>query len=375
MENEPEETIEAIRSGEVDGLVVRRPSGYQILTLKDANQTYQKFFDRMEEGALGITADGSLLYCNPCFIEMIEANPSRIIVSSIYDFIDEDDRDVLREMLATCEDKARGEFFMVSQSGKRFPALISISSLDFENIKTFCLVVTDLTSQKMNEHLRGFVSFAAHDLRGPLVNINAFATLLFKRISERLDDRERDLFNRLIKLSVRAERLLEDLLAYSRTSDPKHLMHDVDLNKVFRQAIEDIDIKIAEKRAEITVDPMPIVVGNISQLRQLVQNLFSNSLKYSRPGIAPRIKVSSRIRGDDVEITIEDNGIGFEQQYAERIFEPFERLHGKDEYDGSGVGLSICKKICENHGGVIEATGRPGEGASFRFTLKLGTSH
>jgi len=156
----------------------------------------------------------------------------------------------------------------------------------------------------------------------------------------------------------------------------------VDLNERLRQVLSDLEVQIEEKRATITVGPLPTVKGYGRQLQQLFQNLISNALKYSQPGVPPQITVQARIvKALDVPqrlsaepgdkefdlIEVQDNGIGFEQQYAERIFQMFQRLHGRSEYAGTGVGLSIVQKVAENHEGYVTAESEPGQGATFRI--------
>jgi len=183
----------------------------------------------------------------------------------------------------------------------------------------------------------------------------------------------------------RMQTLIRDLLTYSRLSTQREVFQPVPLEGLVQGVLGDLEVMIREKNAQVRVDSLPLVVGDRLQLHQLFQNLLSNALKFSQPEVPPHVQVANRpISRRDIpggvlplhasgekfwEITVEDNGIGFQDQYADRIFQVFQRLHGKDRFPGTGIGLAICKKVVDNHGGALTATGRPGNGATFRVYL------
>jgi light-regulated signal transduction histidine kinase (bacteriophytochrome) len=176
----------------------------------------------------------------------------------------------------------------------------------------------------------------------------------------------------------RMRRLITDLLSYSRITTQAQPFEPIELARIVGDVTNDLQIAIEESGAVIEVAPMPIIEADATQMRQLFQNLFSNSLKFRKKDVPPKITVSGRLfnREDDsrqlvehCEIVIADNGIGFDNKYADRIFAIFQRLHGKTEYDGTGIGLATVRKIVDRHAGMIEADGVPGEGATFRITL------
>lgn len=163
--------------------------------------------------------------------------------------------------------------------------------------------------------------------------------------------------------------LIQDLLSYSQLHQQKLATEDVDLNATVNDILKDLELIIREKDAVINVSALPVVVGNPLRLRQLLVNLISNSLKYTRPEVTPVVDISAEDDGDEVSIRVRDNGIGFDQQYSEKIFGLFERLHSRDEYPGTGIGLSICKKIAELHGGKISASSKQNEYSLFELRL------
>ncbi len=201
-----------------------------------------------------------------------------------------------------------------------------------------------------------------------------------------MNDKETDLFERMQNATDRMTILVDDLLSYSHVSATPLQMEEVDLNEKLRFVLSDLEVQVEEKKAVISIGPLPTVKGYRRQLQQLFQNLLGNALKYSKPGEPPQISINSRtVTGADVPldlpaqqagksyylIEVADNGIGFEQQYAHKIFGMFQRLHGRSEYAGTGVGLSIARKVVENHKGYIWAESEPGKGSSFKVLLPV----
>jgi signal transduction histidine kinase len=193
-------------------------------------------------------------------------------------------------------------------------------------------------------------------------------------------------FERMERSAQRMSLLIDDLLTYSHVSRGVMLYETVDLNKKVKNVLEDLELEIEEKKAKIEVGELPVITGHKRQLQQLFQNLIGNALKYSKPEAPPHITIRSRLAtGDEIPvlltsedsgkqfylIQVTDNGIGFDQQDAERIFNVFTRLHGNAEYKGTGIGLSIAQKVVQNHGGYIWAEGKPGEGATFNVLLPV----
>ncbi len=224
--------------------------------------------------------------------------------------------------------------------------------------------------RRSNESLEQFARVASHDLQEPLRKIRAFGDLLMKKLASSDDAEAKDYLQRMQKASTRMSSLIEALLTYSRLTTKAQPPAPVNLEVILEEVMSDLEVKIEDAGAKIEHEPLPVVEGDPIQMRQLFQNLLGNALKFHKPGVAPRIKVERKKIGDmGWEFRFSDNGIGFDPKYAERIFQVFERLHGKNEYEGTGIGLAICKRIVDRHHGKLVAEGRPGEGATFIFTL------
>ena len=236
---------------------------------------------------------------------------------------------------------------------------------------------------RSNRELEEFAAIASHDLQESLRKIQSFGNLLDVRHGHLLPDEGQTYVRRMRDDAARMQALINDLLAYSRLATRGQPFRPVDLNALMRLVIDDLDDQIARTHGQVDVSGLPTIEGAPSQLRQLLLNLVSNALKFSRPGINPVVRVAaSSSRGvlptglstrleTFWSITVADNGIGFKPQHADRIFQMFERLHGRGIYEGTGIGLAVCRKIVERHGGTIVAAGIPGEGSVFTITLPV----
>lgn len=233
--------------------------------------------------------------------------------------------------------------------------------------------------QRSNTNLQEFAYAASHDLQEPLRKIHFFAERLQSSIAPLLKEEDKRIFERMESATHRMRILIDDLLAYSKVSVPTAMQEEVILQDVVQGVITDLEASINENGATITTDTLPVIKGDEVQLRQLFQNLLSNALKYSKPNTPPIVTINYKkceLKPNGTEqtfhcIAVTDNGIGFEQQYAERIFQVFQRLHGKSEYPGTGVGLAIAQKVVINHHGYIKAKSEPGSGAAFTIYLPL----
>jgi light-regulated signal transduction histidine kinase (bacteriophytochrome) len=209
-----------------------------------------------------------------------------------------------------------------------------------------------------------------------LRKIIAFGERLIKKYKDVLGEQGQDYLKRMTGAAERMKQLITGLLIYSRVTTKAQPFKEVDLNEVIKGVLDDLEIRIKEVDGRINVEKLPVIEADSLQMRQLFQNLIGNALKFSKENIPPIIYIKSQIIIDDndnqlCEITVQDNGIGFDPQYSERIFGVFERLHGRSEHEGTGIGLAICKKIVERHGGTIKAEGREGEGARFIIRLPM----
>lgn len=227
--------------------------------------------------------------------------------------------------------------------------------------------------ERSNRQLEEFAHAASHDLKEPIRKIQVFTGLLKGQLSRQLNDGEVQTFERIEKSTSRMSLLVDDLLLYSHVSHIPHEKEQVNLNEVIKQVQEDLELDIQQKGAVISITELPTIKGYKRQLQQMLQNLVSNAIKYGRHEVPPQLEITAHKLTEHGRaysvIEVKDNGIGFEQQYADKIFQIFTRLHGKHEYSGTGVGLSIVKKVVENHHGIIKVESMPGEGSVFKILL------
>jgi signal transduction histidine kinase len=223
--------------------------------------------------------------------------------------------------------------------------------------------------ERSNEDLQEFASIASHDLQEPLRKVRTFTQRVSDNEAENLSDQGRDYLARANNAAARMQTLIQDLLAFSRVATRAQPFAPLELDRITREVLRDLEAATESSGAVVTIGTLPAVEADATQMRQLIQNLLSNAIKFRHPDRTLEIAVDGRLDGDTAVLIVSDNGIGFDPQYRQRIFRVFERLHGRSEYEGTGIGLALCRKIAERHGGAILADGTPGEGASFRVEL------
>ncbi len=240
----------------------------------------------------------------------------------------------------------------------------------------------NLELARSNTELEQFAYIASHDLQEPLRKIQAFGDRLRTKFRDNLPEAGQEYVDRMQVSASRMRRLIDDLLTFSRVTTQTSPFVVVDLGKLINEVISDLSERIEPAEGKVNVGPMPVIDADPSQLRQLFQNLIANAVKFQRPGIPPVIDIKAEVVEEPLaqnptelvefcRITVRDNGIGFDEKYLGRILQVFQRLHGKEEYEGTGIGLAICRKIAERHGGAITARSKVGEGAAFIITLPV----
>lgn len=252
------------------------------------------------------------------------------------------------------------------------PNELVVHFTDFTKVKHLQLELEKKIGEleRSNQQLEEFAHAASHDLKEPIRKIHVFTDMLKRQLSSQASEAALQMVERIERSSARMKMLVDDLLLYSYVRLQPIEKETVDLNETIKQVLEDLDMEIEQKHAIVKCEPLPVINGYRRQLQQLFQNIVSNAIKYNKPDTPPVIEIfCSAAKVDRKQyhvVGIRDNGIGFEQQYADKIFQMFIRLHAKDQYTGNGIGLSIVKKIAENHNGMVQAESVPGGGTTFK---------
>ncbi len=401
---EAKDTIEAIRTGQVDALIVENSNGHEIYTLKTADQTYRLFIEKMTEGAVTLNKEGFILYSNSQFALMMGLELSNVIGMDFNSFIGLKSRDHFRELFnAGWKEDRKGEVELNNEANTCIQ--LSLTTLALDEGEFLSVIITDLTRLKENERelahqnrelektnialemsnndLMQFASVASHDLQEPLRKIMVFMDLFSKTTSDDMSEQARGYLEKIQSSSERMKQLIIDILNYSRLSAKDNVYHEVDLSQLIHEVVQDYEVVIQEKNATIYYEGLPCIVVNKGQIRQVFQNIISNALKFSKPDVPVELTVSAthtnslsftapeEKTGEYCKITIKDNGIGFDEKYVPNVFSLFERLNAKDKFEGSGIGMSIAKKIVEKHNGIITAYSNEGDGAEFVIILPV----
>ncbi len=294
-----------------------------------------------------------------------------------------------------------GEIALLRRDGTEVPVsqVIQCHKNDRGEVQYFSTIMRDISDRKQaeqdlkrssqeltrsNTELEQFAYIASHDLQEPLRKVQAFGDLLAEKAGPTLGEEERDYLKRMQAAAQRMQGLINDLLAFARVTSQAKPFIPVDLTHVAREVLADLEVRVKMTGGRVELGELPHLESDPLQMRQLLQNLIGNALKFHRPDVPPVIVVESHVanNGDGLtlghshsdqvcEITVRDNGIGFEEKYLDRIFLPFQRLHGRGEYEGTGMGLAICRKIVERHGGTITAHSTLGQGTTFSVLLPI----
>lgn len=369
----------------------------KIEELRQSEERYHKMVAEVQDYAiLMLDREGKILNWNAGAERIKGYKASEIVGKSFTNFYLPHDREsglphkLLKE--AVQMGRASHEGWRMRKDGTAFWGHVVITALhdDQDNVIGFTKVTRDLTGKKnaeeqlqqyaqelerKNEELEEFAYVASHDLKEPLRKILAFGDLVYHNYKDKVDDRLANYLTRMREAAYRMMALIDDLLRFSRVGNEQEQFELTSLNSVIDSVVQDLEPIIRQKNATVVAGPLPTLKVRRSQLQQLFQNLIGNALKFNDKS-EPRVTITGKkVENGDLhrqgkcQITVADNGIGFSNEYKHRIFDIFQRLHGYNEYGGSGIGLAICKKIVEAHNGEIEAFGEEGKGATFVLTL------
>ncbi|MCM0666916.1 sensor histidine kinase [Flavobacterium tyrosinilyticum] len=388
--------VNAIKQGDVDALVVTSNGVPELYSLETADYTYRLLIEKFGQGALSISRNGLILYCNEQFSKLVGLSSEKITGTYIYEYFTNQTQFV-SIIEALRYGITKHEILLKSENEKTFPAYIALTDLE-PAVEAIGVVITDLTEKKkheealfrhqkeleekinelnkINRNLEEFIHVISHDLKEPLRKIVMNTSRIDGSYFKEADTKAIN----VMKLSaLRLNSLVDDLVQYSSHTAQEERT-EIDLRTIISEVIEDFEIIISDKKAVIKTGKLPIIKASRVQMRQLFSNLISNAIKYSKTDIAPVIEISQEENLDSeipnqnakfVKVQIKDNGIGMEESHLLKIFVIFQRLHARNEYSGNGIGLAICKKIMENHSGNITVESTLNKGTIFNLYFPI----
>ena len=390
------ETIEAIRGGGVDSLVIGPPGQEQIYALASADRPYRLIVEAMNEGAATISPRGIILDANPRLAAMT-GQTAQLVGTAVLDLVPSAHRATFGRLIEVgAGDSARGEVELSGPGGTTVHALLAVSGFDLDGTLLRCLVLTDLTAQRRaetevrtlnaglevrvalrtaeleraNKNLEAFTYSVSHDLRAPLRALSGFSDALVEDYGDRLDETGRGYAGSIKAASERMAALIDDLLQLSQVSRALIDLEPVDLSAEAAAIAGELQARDPGRQLRFTIQGGIRVIADRSLIRTVLQNLLDNGWKFTahRDGAVIEFGCTAAADGG-VCCYVRDNGAGFDPAYAGKLFQPFERLHDAAEFPGTGIGLASVARIIERHGGRTWADGAVGEGATFYFTL------
>ncbi len=348
------------------------------LALLESRRYLQAIVSNAMDGIITISVDGTIKSVNPAAEEIFGYSAFELIGSSVSMLMPEPHRSEHGKYIQKFLDTGRPKVIGISREvpglhrdNTIFPLEISVSEVKSENDQFFMGIVRDISVRKAaEEELEKFIYTASHDLQEPIRKIILFGDRLYDSCFDKLEENNREFIIKMMKASLRMKDLIEDLLGYSQLKHKKAKVEPIKLNLIIEEVLEDLDVQLELAEAIISPYNLPTVYGDKILIRQVFQNLISNSLKYKKPETNAHIQIDHFIsKNNDHVLKLKDNGIGFEMKYKDQIFQPFTRLHANKEISGTGMGLFICKKIIQSHNGSISVESSPNKGTIFTITF------
>jgi len=376
--DEAEETLRAITGGEVDALVVNTKLGERVFALQGADSVYRTAVENINEGVITVSTEGVIVYSNRCFARMMQTDLNRVIGTSLFAFVHEENQVRVRDMLR--QENSRVEMLLRSARDASVPVLMSTRRLRLDNVVSVCAIVTDLTEQKHSHEVISalrqtdrlkddFLGMVSHELRTPLtVIIGALGTALDDRVSkEERTELIRDAGSSAESLAVMLSNMLE--LSRSQSGRLRLRKTAMSIDDVAKKAVLRIRRKYDTHDIVVAIpDEFPEVNVDAGRMEQVLYNLLENAVKYSSPG--SRVRLFGRQNEEGLVVGVSDTGRGISSENQERIFEPFARPE-EDGAKGIGLGLVVCKRLVEAHGGSIWVESQAGKGSTFLFSIPL----
>lgn len=363
--------------------------------LRDSERHFQSWFQDAPVACHEVDREGVLLSVNQAECELLGFSTEEMVGRPIWDFMASEDREKTRiGLLQRIADEQ--PLVPLEREYKRRDGTSVIMEIHQKRIRdaagrptglrTFLLDITQRKRAEMtlleqadklarsNGELEQFAYVASHDLQEPLRKIQAFGDRLKTKYEAGLGPEGLDYLTRMQNAAARMQILIQDLLSLSRVASNSKPFTAVDLGEVVRTVVSDLEMRINDAGGRVEIGTLPVIFGDRGQMAQLFQNLIGNGVKFRKPGESPVVKIACESQelanaAAGWQITVEDNGIGFDEKYRDRIFQIFQRLHGRNEYEGTGIGLAICRKIVDRHSGAITANSSLGAGARFIITL------
>jgi PAS domain S-box-containing protein len=359
--------------------------------LRQSEESYRQLVEQSPDAML-VHRQGAIMFANYACAELFGASSTRELLGKHHlDFVHPDDREAVKQRIQKfsydLESVRRNETRFLRLDGKETCAEVMARSVIYQGEAAIQVMFRDVSERKRaeealaqharelarsNAELEQFAYVASHDLQEPLRMVASYTQLLAKRYQDKLDADARDFIGYAVDGATRMQDLISDLLNYSRIGTRGKDFRPSSSEAVLERVLAGLKLAIGESGATVSHDPLPTVLCDDVQLGQVFQNLLVNAIKFRREN-PPRIHLSADRNGNAWTFSVRDNGIGIAPEYAERVFMIFQRLHSKNEYPGTGIGLAVCKKIVERHGGRIWVQSQLGSGATFFFTIPDGT--